>query len=257
MSKYKFETIKEDYSHYGSGNVFASAPGNPGFPVRLAAEVFQGCLALMPALSQKTRFVLYDPCCGAGYLLATVGYRHWRSLQHVVGSDPDDQVLRIAQQNLSMLKRAGLLSKLDFLSAAQASEWRQSRDFAVRSIQYFLDRLSVLEESNPLDFTLFQADAGSAREIVLGMQGIIADIVIADVPYGGLSQWKGTLANAPSRELAITMLLESIRPVLSTNAVVAIVSPKKESVVHPLFARRRKLKLGKRIVTFLSLVPPA
>jgi len=255
MSQYKFETIKEDYSHYSSGNVFASGPGNTGFPVRLASEVFQTCFALMPAKGHGDRVVLYDPCCGAGYLLASIGFRHCHSIERLVGSDADDVVLKTAERNLSMLTRSGLSSKLDYLVAAQAKEWRESREAAIRSVQYFLARLSVLEECKSIGFTLFQADAGSAQEVLAGMDGLLANMVIADIPYGGLAQWHGRLANRHSRSESITALLESIRRVVSPDAVIAIISPKGDSVAHPAFGRRRRLKLGKRMVTFLSPEP--
>ena len=252
MSKYRFETIREDYSHYASGNVFAGATGNTGFPVRLASEVFQACLALLPVERASKRVVVYDPFCGAGYLLATVGYRHWASIQRLVGSDTDDRALQIARYNLSMLNRAGLVSKLDYLLEAQGSDWRLSRDATIRSVHYFLERLAVLEASHSIDCTLFRADAGCLPDIVGGMQQTAADIVMTDLPYGVLSNWQGVLANAPSHAAAITTLLQSLQSVMSPNAVAAIISCKSESVAHPAFRRRRRLKLGKRMVTFLS-----
>ena len=43
--QYKFAKEQPDYSDLASGRVFYSLPGHPAFPVRLASEVFQRCLA--------------------------------------------------------------------------------------------------------------------------------------------------------------------------------------------------------------------
>jgi len=252
MSKYRFEIAKEDYFHYASGNVFASAPGATGFPVRLASELFQTCLALRPIEAQKNRVVLYDPCCGAAYMLATIAYRHWARIRAIVGSDFDNGVLQVARRNLSMLTRSGLITKLEYLHEAQRFDPRPSRNTAIRSVQFFLDRLSVLEATNSIDYSLFRADVGCAQEVISGMRGRPADVVITDVPYATLSHWKGALASTQSRSTALDSLLGSIRSVLASDGVIAVVSPKSDDVSHPAFRRLRKLKLGKRSVTFLA-----
>jgi 23S rRNA (guanine2535-N1)-methyltransferase len=252
MSKYKFETAREDYCHYASGNVFTSVPGATGFPVRLASEIFQTCFALRPIKAQKDRVVLYDPCCGIAHMLATIAYRHWARIKAIIGSDFDDRVLQVARRNLSMLTRLGLITKLEYLHEAQRLDPRTSRDNTLQSVQFFLDRLSMLEATNSIDYSLFRADVGCVQEVISGMRSRPADIVITDIPYAGLSHWKGTLARAQSRSAALDSLLGSIRPVLAADGVVAIVSPKSDEVSHPAFRRLRKLKLGKRSVTFLA-----
>jgi hypothetical protein len=188
-------------------------------------------------------------------LLATIAYRHWANLRRVTGSDFDEEVLLIAERNLSLLTRGGLNAKIEFLRAAQDRERRPSRDAALRNVQLCLDRLETLEEMHSVEYSLFHADAGSPLEVAAGMMDSKADIVMTDIPYSGLSNWKGSLGKLQSRPAALNSLMESIRPILAPNAIVAIISPKADDVSHPAFCRHRKLKLGKRSVTFLSLTP--
>jgi hypothetical protein len=43
-----------------------------------------------------------------------------------------------------------------------------------------------------------------------------------------------------------------VRVVVASGGVLAIVTPKAAAVAHPAYERKRKFKLGKRVVTFLS-----
>ncbi len=43
--QYHYVYQAKDYSHFSSGRVFHSLPGHPAFPVRLASEIFQRCIA--------------------------------------------------------------------------------------------------------------------------------------------------------------------------------------------------------------------
>ena len=44
--EYKFANEHANYADLASGHVFYSLPGHPAFPVRLASEIYQRCLAL-------------------------------------------------------------------------------------------------------------------------------------------------------------------------------------------------------------------
>ena len=84
---YRFATDDRSYADLGSGRVLRSRPGQPAFPVRLAREMFEQALALRPAGAAPP--ILYDPCCGAGHLLASVGLLYADRLTAVIGSDVD------------------------------------------------------------------------------------------------------------------------------------------------------------------------
>ena len=47
--QYLYATERPDYSDLASGRVFYSLPGHPAFPIRLASEIFQRCLAFRRA----------------------------------------------------------------------------------------------------------------------------------------------------------------------------------------------------------------
>src|SRR6266498_5343207 len=59
--QYKYEKGFVDYSDLASGRVFYSSPGYPAFPVRLASEIFQRCMAHRETIYQNTTpCTLYD-----------------------------------------------------------------------------------------------------------------------------------------------------------------------------------------------------
>jgi 23S rRNA (guanine2535-N1)-methyltransferase len=57
--QYKYEKTMLDYSDLASGRVFYSLPGHPAFPIRLASEIFQRCLASRATVYKNTTPVLY------------------------------------------------------------------------------------------------------------------------------------------------------------------------------------------------------
>lgn len=259
MSPYRYEVTRHDYRLYASGNVFASLPGHPGFPVRLASEIFQTCCSLREAAgASPERIVLYDPCCGAGYLLATTAFRHWQQLRAVVGSDLDPESLQLAEKNLALLTPAGLDSRREELQLAQTGEWRASREEALRSLEELASLQGALSQDHPMSYRLARADAGSPDEVASAVgEGLHIDVAMVDVPYEDLSEWRGSLSALGSRDLAISRLLGSLLGVLSPGAVVAVASTKKDKVAHPAYQQRRRFKLGKRKVTYLSPALPS
>jgi 23S rRNA (guanine2535-N1)-methyltransferase len=84
---YKFATQQRDYSDLASGRALYALAGNPAFPIRLASEIFQRCLARCPASGDMQRQIVSDPCCGTAYHLSALAYEHWRSIQEIIGSD--------------------------------------------------------------------------------------------------------------------------------------------------------------------------
>src|SRR5512140_2505380 len=111
----QYQYVKErlDYSDLASGRVFHSLPGHPAFPVRLASEIFQRCMAHRKAIyNDSTRCVLYDPCCGAAYHLSVVAYLHRKDIQEIISSDIDEQAVALAKRNLELVNAAGLENRI-------------------------------------------------------------------------------------------------------------------------------------------------
>ncbi len=115
---YRFATEKEDYSDYASGQVFYSAPGQPAFPVRLASEIFQRARTLFEGSAPVS---LYDPCCGSGYHLTTLGFLHHQAIASITASDIDPQVTKLATRNSSLLTTEGLAQRRQ----AIAEDWQK------------------------------------------------------------------------------------------------------------------------------------
>src|SRR5678816_1175376 len=106
--QYQYAKERVDYSDLTSGRVFYSLPGHPAFPVRLASEIFQRCMAYRAAIYDAAgRCTLYDPCCGAAYHLSVLGFLHGEQIGEIIASDIDETALAAARRNLGLLHRDG------------------------------------------------------------------------------------------------------------------------------------------------------
>jgi hypothetical protein len=253
---YRFALERPDYSDFAAGRVLHSLPGRTAFPVRLASEIFQRCLALRRKVGDSGPCVLYDPCCGSAYLLSTLAYLHWESLARVVGSDVDPDVLPLAERNLALLTPSGVDRRIAQLAAMQAAYGKTSHAEAVGSAQRLKSRLPAAS-THPIATRVFQADAmdGAALLRTLGPGSV--DIVVTDVPYGQRSEWRiaGTTAT-PSRS-PTWRLLQALLPLLSAHAVVAIATDKQQKVAHDAYRRTEHFQIGKRRIVLLTPLTPA
>src|SRR5215208_6675514 len=106
---YKYVKEQLDYSDLASGRVFYSLPGHPAFPIRLASEILQRCVAQREVIYKiSTPCTLYDPCCGAAYHLSVLGYLHRDAIREVIASDVDEKAVALAERNLNLLNANGL-----------------------------------------------------------------------------------------------------------------------------------------------------
>src|SRR4029077_18014228 len=105
---YQFAIEQPNYSDLASGRVFYSRPGYPPFPIRLASEIFQRCMAIRTAEHLSTPCVLFDPCCGAAYHLSVLAYLHREYIREVIGSDVEEVAIALAKRNLDLLSLSGL-----------------------------------------------------------------------------------------------------------------------------------------------------
>jgi len=112
--EYKYAKEQPDYSDFASGRVFFSLPGHPAFPIRLASEIFQRCVAHRKAIyNNSTPGVLYDPSCGAAYHLSVLAYLHGTQIREVIASDVDEKAVALAGRNLGLLNVDGLDRRID------------------------------------------------------------------------------------------------------------------------------------------------
>jgi len=252
---YRFARERGDYSDFASGRVFRSLPGRTAFPVRLADELFQRCLALRPPERRDSPVTLYDPVCGGATLLCTLALLHWRAIRRIVASDADPEAVALAGRNLALLTQEGMAERRREIAALHAEFGKDSHAEALRSADRLAARLDDLVQLHPLETRLFQADALDPTGLGPHLESGSVGVVIADVPHGRHTRWlDGEAERAISDgNTANWHLLEALRPALAPDAVVAIVGDKAQRARHERYAPAGTLQLGKRRATFLTV----
>ncbi|WP_017614029.1 rRNA methyltransferase [Nocardiopsis salina] len=230
---YRYATERTDHSALASGQVLRSAPGFPGFPVRLASELLQR--ALVHTTDHGERPVrLWDPCGGSGYLATVLGLLHRDRLSHVRVSDIDEDAVSLAARNLELLTAEGL--------AAREEELRRSaRDFG---------RVEFVERGEAArDLAAGLASQGGdlphevrAADVFTLTDPVAADVVVTDIPYGEMTSWGGS---APEED-PVGAMLRSLGRVLPRHAVV-VVTAKTRRIALPEGVRAlERVKVGTR-----------
>lgn len=243
-NKYKFVKEKVDYSAFASGQVFYSKPGFTAFPVQLASEIFQISLSHLSEMGVKKPYVLYDPCCGSGQLLTTLGFLHGNYLSQIIGSDVDGMAVEFAEKNLGLLTTSGLDKRINELQQMAKKFNKESHKTSLRNA------ISFKEKLNHLQVKIFQADVTNASFLQRELQNTKLNLVITDVPYGRESSW---LTTANYESSPVLKMMESLLPILSNNAVVVIATNRQQKLeTHPAFEKIDSLKLVKRRLMFYT-----
>lgn len=249
--QYKYAREQPDYSDFSSGRVFYSLPGHPAFPIRLASEIFQRCVAHRAAIyNDAARCTLYDPCCGAAYHLSVLGYLHGEHIREIIASDIDEKAVALAKRNLGLLHSEGLTIRIGELSAMLEQYGKESHREALQSASALKERLSILTENHSLKTNVFQANAMDRKTMSAHIQPGSVDIVFTDVPYGRHSQWQDTDLSAPSNPLK--SMLDVLQDIVSASSILAIASDKQQKVSHERFQRIEQFQVGKRRVVLLK-----
>ncbi len=246
---YQFAADRENYADYAGGKVFHSLPGYPAFPVRLVSEMFQRCLAVRAAHGLSGRCTLYDPCCGGAYHLSTLAYGHWDDLEMLIGSDVDEQALTLARRNFALLTLRGLDDRIAEIETLLKQYGKLSHAEALESAQSLRARLRQLTQAHDLQTHLFHADVMRSQTLQEGLDGRRIDIVLTDVPYGQHTTWH----IADTARPPVWQMLESLRPLLTPDAIVAVASDKSQKTTHADYRRVAHFQIGKRRIV-LSMV---
>ncbi|WP_159944875.1 MULTISPECIES: rRNA methyltransferase [unclassified Nocardiopsis] len=226
---YRYAVERADRADLASGHVLRSAPGFPGFPVRLASELFQR--AMVHTGRETVR--LWDPCCGSGYLATVLGHLHRDRLTHVRATDVDADSVALAARNLRLLTAEGLAEREEELR-------RSARDFG---------RVSFVERAEAArDLAAGLAAAGgdlpheAAVADVFTLEGAVpADLVVTDVPYGEMTRWEGAVPGDPMREL-----LASLGRVLPERAVVVVTARTRRVALPEGVRALERVRVGNR-----------
>lgn len=249
---YQFATEPEDYADFASGRVFYNAPGHPALPVRLVSELLQRCLAIRQQHGLTEPVTIYDPCCGSAYHLSVLAYLHWVEIDKILASDVDEAVLHTAVHNLNLLTTTGLQTRAAEIAEMQQKFGKSSHDEAAVSVQKLAKRLEGNLREHVIETAVFSADATNAEAISQGIAGQKIDIVLADVPYGQLSNWQSSDDLLAGEKSLVEPMLAALLPVLSPETVVAIIANKAQKFVHENYRRVGRFQIGKRRVTLLQ-----
>jgi len=249
--QYQYATESLDYSDLSSGRVFYSLPGHPAFPVRLASEIFQQCLAIREAIYQiASPCTLYDPCCGAGYSLSVLGYLHGEKIQQLIGSDVDEKAVALAKQNLGLLNISGLNNRMHEISEMLRLYGKESHKEALASSHVLQNRIASLNKAHHITTKVFQANIFDSKTLLENITGKSVDIVFTDIPYGQHSQWQ---TGSPAETAKpVWSMLNTLLNVLSPSSIVAIVSNKEQKIAHENYQRVKQFQIGKRRVHILK-----
>jgi 23S rRNA (guanine2535-N1)-methyltransferase len=251
--QYKYVKESQNYSDLASGRVFYSLPGHPAFPVRLASEIFQRCLAHRETIyHSSTPCSLYDPCCGAAYHLSILTYLHGEQLREVIGSDIDEKAIALAKRNLELLSVAGLNQRISEISKLFAQYNKDSHQDALASGKILKTRIAALTQKQSLVAKVFQASATDSQAITKNIKPRSVDLVFTDIPYGQHSQWRGSDPNELLNPL--WSMLDALIGILSPTSIVAIASDKQQKVSHKNFQRIEQFQIGKRRVVILKTI---
>ena len=246
---YQFATENTNYADFASGRVFYAAPGHAAFPVRLSSEIFQRCLAWRQKQGGSGPVTIYDPCCGSAYQLSTLAYLHWPQIATILASDAEPEILQVAARNLSLLTPEGLEQRAHEIAELQQRYGKASHAEAAVSLEKFKHQLEKTYPAQPIRTRLFQADATDPEPILTGLAGQKIDLVLADIPYGQLSQWQSSTAEK-NTENFLGAMLEALLTVLSKASIVAIMSNKAQKWTPQHYRRLGRLQVGKRLVLF-------
>jgi len=246
--QYKYEKTSLDYSDLASGRVFYSLPGHPAFPIRLASEIFQRCLASRATIYKNTTpCTLYDPCCGAAYHLSVLAYLHRKQIREIVGSDIDERAIGMAQRNLGLLNVTGLDQRIGEITKMLEQYHKESHKEALASAHILKNRIIGWVQEKPLVTRLFQSSATDSETMLNNIKAKSVDIVFTDVPYGQHSEWQLSTPN----ELPLELMLNALVGVLSSSSLVAVVSDRHQKVAHKSYQRVEQFQIGKRRVVIL------
>jgi hypothetical protein len=231
--------------------VFYGLTGQPAFPIRLASDILQRCMGFHRVAGRTGPYVLYDPLCGGAYMLATLSYLHWVDVAQILASDVDPQALSLAERNLGLLTVAGIERRMAEIEDMIEAFGKDSHRAALKSAERLEERLLDLLADHPIPARTFQANALDGPEMSCGLAGVVADIVMTDVPYGRDSDWRMSSRFSTGKS-PLWEMLKALSAVVSPETVVAIVADKGQRIDHDGYLRIERFRLGKRQVALLK-----
>ena len=238
-----------DYGAFASGAVFYGRSGLANFPARLSREIFSRCLAYM---EKRECLTVFDPCCGGGNLLAAVGFFGYGKIDAIYGMDADEDALATARKNLRLLTREGMGERAAQLTELYGRYGKKSHKDALGRAEELAGYAGGFNHEPEINLLAENALNDSS----LDGAGFEADIVIADLPYGSLTEWirPGGVSEAEATESgSIGMLLKNVAKVMSRDSVIALCSGNRVKITGGGFERLERQIVGKRKFEILRL----
>jgi len=220
---------KKSFQFLAAGSAIKSYKGNTNFPVRLGQEIFNRCLHY---IDNGEKVTIYDPMCGTGYLLTTVGLLNFNKISKIYGSDINEEVIDVARKNLRLLTIEGIKER-------EIEIQNLLDNYNRESFRTSLQHISVFKElvNKNMDFELFKRDLFD-RNV---KSDIKADIVLVDLPYNNLVNYQGEYSKSKLEEQLINLAQKS--------KIVAIIKTKVQKLtISPNLRRLEKIKVGQRVI---------
>lgn len=230
---YRYARQRVDHTDLAQGCVLRSAPGYPGFPVRFASELLQRAVAWVDHTGPVG---VWDPCCGSGYLATVLGLLHRERLARVLASDVEADAVAVAERNLDLLAEGGLQRREWELCADAERFGKPAFDERAEAARRLAGRFS--RAGGALPAVVRRQDAFTPA-----LPDFPVDVVLTDVPYGGLSQWRGL---APSGTEPVVSLLAALAPVLPGSAVVGVTARTRKVPVPAGVSPLERVRVGNR-----------
>lgn len=225
-----------DYADLASGLVVRSAPGHPAFPVRLTVELFHRAVRCLPRSGPVT---VWDPMCGSGQLLTTLGLSCRARLRGLLGSDAHAEPLAIAERNLALLTGSGLAARRDELAALANAHGKPAHATAVAAAGRLAGRLAA--DGGDLPCALHRVNALDPDALRPLAERHAPDIVIADVPHGQQTGWTAHHGRGGDAEL-----IAALGAVLPAASVIVVVSRARRVPLPDGVAARERVRVGHR-----------
>lgn len=223
--EYKYAQ-NDNFEDFASGRVIYHVGGQPTFPVRLSLEIYERCLSYSV---KKTDITLYDCCCGGAYMLTILGLLKNNTISMIYGSDINQESIKLAQDNLSLLSKPGINRRRAELKDLYQKYNKTSHFEALQSI----DRVEQLIDKE-VKTTVFHHNAIEDYNLPF-----TPDIIITDVPYGNMVEWD-------QGNEGINQMMNALSSACGNETIICVCMNKKQKIQTDLYQRLERQQIGKR-----------
>lgn len=203
-------------------------------------------------LGRSRDLAVLDPLAGVAYMLTVVALLHGESIERLIAVDVDPAVRAIGEANLCLTSLEGVSARAEELRAMARRFDRDSHLQATRSAERLRTVVEAVDHRIDQRFEL--ADSLDPTALSTTLDGVRADIVLTDVPYGTQVAWS-TSSGAVSSGDPVARLLVAIRTVTADDAIAALSMPKASQVAKSAgWAHVRHAVIGHRWIVYLRRV---